>query len=115
MLCFYNTYVKFSVKVLYVSMVVAVDINESICFCDQEELDVGGIDAEDKRRLLALGDSYQLTNSADQQMEIKFYLYGPHSDLDVDDSLLDNRNQDAFRQEQKGKKFQLVEFINVKP
>ena len=95
-------------------MVVAVDINESICFCDQEELDVGGIDAEDKRRLLALGDSNQLTKSADQQMEIKFYLYGPNLDLDNDDSLSNNNPQDSLRQEQKGKKFQLVEYINVK-
>ena len=40
-------------------MVVAVGINEVIQFCPQiksrEEFEVGGLDAEDKRRLLALG------------------------------------------------------------
>ena len=40
-------------------MVVAVGMNEVIQFCPQiksrEEFEVGGLDAEDKRRLLALG------------------------------------------------------------
>ena len=94
-------------------MVVAVDINEAIYFCHQEELDVGGIDAEDARRLLALGDSNQFAKPTDGQLAIKFYVYGPNLELDAYDSNSDNKNQDASRQVEKGKKFQLIESINV--
>ena len=51
-------------------MVVAVGINEVIQFCPRmksmEEFEVGGLDAEDKRRLLALGScsTKRLTSSS---------------------------------------------------
>lgn len=36
-------------------MVVAIGIDEAIHFCPEEDFDVGALDDEDKRRLLALG------------------------------------------------------------
>ena len=94
-------------------MVVAVDMNDAICFCHQEELDVGGIDAEDKRRLLALGDSSKVTEFSDNEMVIKLYVYGSNPEQNTFGGLSDNKNQDDFQQEQKGKKFALIESINI--
>ena len=55
-------------------MVVAVGIDEIIQFYPEGEFDVGVLDAEDKRRLLALGSTSSFQSSSYCQPELQFPL-----------------------------------------
>ena len=55
-------------------MVVAIGIDEIIQFYPEGEFDVGVLDAEDKRRLLALGSTSSIQSSSCCNRELEFPL-----------------------------------------
>ena len=76
-------------------MVVAIGIDEIIQFYPEGEFDVGVLDAEDKRRLLALGSTSSFQSSSNSNRELQ-------TPLKYDENVTKEVNNNICKDEKEG-------------